>query len=98
MIHEKQHPLKGQTVVLNSNTVDNVRGIVIEGAEFVVDDWWDRINGGSWMYAKNNWAAMHYGMRSALQENSLPLDDEVVYGKIGIYGHIVHASELGEEI
>jgi hypothetical protein len=46
------------------------------------------------MLSDGNWAAMHYALRSALVEPMLPIDDEVVYGKIGAFGHIVHVSEL----
>ena len=28
--------------------------------------------------------------------SGLPVDDEVVYGKVGPFGHLLHVSELGE--
>ena len=87
----------GKTVILNSTAKDPVRGIVVEGAEYRVEDWWDLLNSGkSWMFMDNNWACMHYGMRSGLA--GLPTDDEVLYGHIGAYGHLVHISEIGEVV
>lgn len=60
--------------------------------EFVVEDWWDHLTGRSWMDASGNPAAMVYGIRSGFA--GLPTDDEVVYGKVGPFGHLVHTSEL----
>ena len=92
-MHSESHPLAGKTVRIKGST-DPVQGQVVDGAEYRVEDWWDKISGGSWMNATGNFAAMHYAARSAA--NGLPLDNEVVYGKIGPLGHIVHVSELSE--
>lgn len=80
-IHPEPHPLAGQTVV------------VADLGPFRIEDYWDRVSGGSWMFAAGNPAALQYAIRSATAE--LPLDDDVVYGKSenGL-GHIVHVSEL----
>ena len=59
-----------------------------------VEDYWDRVYGKSWQVSDYNPAAMAYGMRNGMA--GLPLDDEVVYGKIDGLGHLVHVSELGE--
>lgn len=80
MKHSEPHPLAGQTI----QTTD--------GDEYRVEDWWDRVSGGSWMNATGNPAALAYAMRNALV--GLPVDDEVVYGKVGNLGHIAHISEL----
>lgn len=85
-IHAQPHPLAGRTV-----TVDLGYG---DGSEpFTIEDWWDRVGGGSWMDAAGNPACLKYAMRSAVA--GLPLDNEVVYGKAG-FGHLVHDSELGD--
>ena len=55
---------------------------------------WKRITGKSWMESNGNPAAMVYGLR--VVDNNLPLDDKVLYGKIGSLGHLVHMSELEE--
>ena len=36
---------------------------------------------------------MQYGMRSSLSAKHI-LDDEVVYGKIEAFGHLIHVSEI----
>lgn len=60
---------------------------------FLAEDWWDRLDGRSWMDANGNIACLMYAMRSGLTK--LPLDDQVVYGKTGDgFGHLVHASEI----
>ena len=86
MKHDQQHPHAGQTVKITSGK--------FAGQEYWIEDWWDRINGVSWMNSDGNPACMFYGIRSAADD--LPFDDEVVYGKIGINGHLVHVSELAE--
>ena len=85
MIHKSPHPRAGQTVHVDLNGG--------ELAEFQVEDWWDRVSGGSWMTAGGNPAAVNYAFR--VRRKGLPFDDEVVYGKIGGFGHLVHVSELG---
>ena len=65
-----------------------------DGEPFVVEDFWDRVYGKSWMMSDGNPAALKYAVRSALKP--LPMDDEVVYGKRGYLGHLVHVSELTE--
>ena len=95
-MHTSKHPLAGQTVILNENTVtDVVQGLVVGGAAFTIEDWADRVYGYSWMDAGGNLSAMHYAIRSS---NELPLDDDVVYGKIFGLGNIVHVSELGSTL
>ena len=64
-----------------------------QGQPFRVEDWWDRIYGESWMWSKDNPAALKYAMRTIA--TGIPDDNEVVYGKDphGL-GHLVHISEL----
>jgi hypothetical protein len=91
MIHDSRHPLAGQTVKLALKGGDNP-GDIASGDEYRVEDYWDRLGSGSWMEAQGNPAALKYAMRAGF--SGLPLDDEVVYGKVGPFGHIVHISEL----
>lgn len=84
-MHSDPHPLAGQTV-----TVDIGDG----PEEYRLEDWWDRISGGSWMDATGNPAALGYAVRTA---GKTPIDNEVVYGKAGWAGHLVHVSEIKEE-
>lgn len=92
MSHSEPHPLAGQTVKLELAAEGPN---LANGDLYQIEDYWDRISGGSWMFAAGNPAAMLYGMRSGI--GNLPVDDEVVYGKdeFGL-GHIVHVSELIE--
>lgn len=62
--------------------------------EYKLEGLWNKLTGGSWMYAKGNPAAMLYGMRSGME--GLPTDDLVYYGKIDHQGELVHVSELEE--
>lgn len=93
MTHSQPHPLAGQTVKI-ADHVEDPRRMVVPGAEYRVEDYWDRATGGSWMNADGNPAAMHYAIRTGLASYPVPLDDEVLYGKIDKIGHLVHVSEI----
>lgn len=86
-VHEAPHPNAGGPVEVSTE----VNSVAYVG-EARLEDWWDRVSGGSWMHADGNPAAMIYGLRAAM--SSLPLDDEVVYVKINSMGHLLHVSEL----
>jgi hypothetical protein len=85
--HPDPHPMAGQTVII-LNAADG------SAVEFRLEDWWDRVHGKSWTHSDGNPTALVYAMRIAAKE--LPLDDEVVYGKISGAGVpvLVHASEI----
>lgn len=84
VIHDAPHPLAGKTVRVKAN-VDR-----LGGSEFRLEDWWDRIAGKSWMHCDGNPACLNYAVRGI----DLMPDDDVVYGKIGAFGHLMHVSEL----
>lgn len=82
----------GKTVRLAKDIHDPFNGTLVEGTEYHVEGYWDDITGGSWMNANGNPACMNYAIRSV--GASLPLDNEVLYGKIGPFGFLVHVSEV----
>lgn len=88
-MHTEAHPQAGQTVTVKMRGHPRMD----DGEyDYRIEDWWDRLTGGSWMNANGNMAAMGYAMRNGM--SGLPLDDDVVYGKIGPFGHLVHISEI----
>lgn len=91
-VHSNPHPLAGQKVTISENVTDPAQGAVKPGAEYRIEDWWDRVSGRSWGEADGNPACIHYAMRAA--SNLIPPDDEVLYGKIDGFGHLVHVSEI----
>lgn len=92
MIHTSAHELAGKTVTLKPVKDDPSNSLFKEGAEFRVEDWWDRISDGSWMDGVGNPACLNYAIRGGI--GGLPIDDEVLYGKVGALGHLVHVSEI----
>ena len=78
--HTTPHPLAGQIVTL------------ADGSEFLLEDWNDRVFGESWMFMQAHAASLAFATRAALA--GLPLNNEVVYGKAGPYGELVHVEEL----
>ncbi len=86
----EQHPLAGKTVKLNIAQKDPDR---LNGQDYRLEDWWENIAGKSWMDCVGNPACLKYAIRSGFA--GLPIDNEVIYGKVGALGHLIHASELG---
>jgi hypothetical protein len=82
--HNEPHPQAGETVTIQSGH--------FAGEEYWIEDWWDHLTGGSWGDADGNPACIKYAIRAGAA--GLPTDDEVVYGKIGPFGELIHASEL----
>jgi hypothetical protein len=92
-IHPVAHEFAGQTVNVKMRTSHPH----LEGDEHVaeVEDYWDRLGGVSWMHSDGNPAAMIYGLRVGMDRNqSIPIVDQVVYVKIGPFGHLLHNSEI----
>lgn len=85
MTHKEPHWLAGH---------ENALVVVgrYKGEECDVEDWWDRVSGGSWMFADGNPACLDYAIRGAA--DGLPTDNEVVYVKFGMFGKLLHVSEL----
>lgn len=92
IIHSERSPLAGTVVHIAEGVIDPAQGLVVPGAEAQIEDYYDRVNGESWMTSVGNFAALHYAIRSAA--NNLPVDDDVLYCHIGYLGHIIHASEI----
>lgn len=101
MTHPDIHPLAGMTVLLACHPHD-VRylyvGCPTPAAEFVVEDWYDRVTGRSWMVSDGSPAALEFAIRSGvlpgIHGGRIPTDNEVVYGHIGGLGFLIHADEL----
>lgn len=91
MMHKTQHPMAGQMVLVKFRGTKGHPQFG-QGGNFVIEDWVDRVAGKSWKFSDGNITAMLYGIRSGFAR--LPLDDEVVYGKMGGLGLLVHESEI----
>lgn len=71
----------------------NFGGSIIE-----IEGYWSEVHGEEWSKSvdSGNPAAIVYMMR--IINNKLPIDNNVLYGKIGSFGHLVHVSELEKEV
>ena len=81
MIHDQPSPL--------ANTLVRIPRGPLAGSEIQIEDWWDRITGKSWMECDGNPACLQYAFTSRA-----PINNEVLYGKIGGLGHLVHVIDL----
>lgn len=91
----------GHTVKTKQGVGINSFGQDMSGQDFVIEDWWENVAGYSWMSANGNPADWEYAIRIEKYGNSnnVPIfSNDVVYGKIGVFGHIFHVNELEIEL
>ncbi|QWY82316.1 hypothetical protein SEA_PHISHY_42 [Gordonia phage Phishy] len=88
-IHPEPHPMADRAVVVLAQSISTETP---QPMVFMVQDYWDRVTGGSWQTAVDNREALAYGLRAGFAD--LPLDDEVLYGTIGSTTVLVHVSEI----
>lgn len=87
----------GETVKVKSGVGISSFGQDMSGSDFVIEDWCENILGCSWMDANGNPAALEYAIRSGFfgRNNDVPeFSNDVVYGKVGPFGHLFHINEL----
>jgi len=96
MAHAESHPKAGRVVKIKQN-VTHPQVSDFGGSEYRVEDWWDRVAGEqkSWitLAEQGHPAAIIYGIRVAANSD-IPEDNEVLYGKVGAFGHMVHVTEI----
>ncbi len=91
MLHKERSELAGKTVrIRQSATHPQVENF--GGSMFRVEDWWDRLAGKSWGNCDGNPTCLVYAVRAS--QNDLDYSDEVLYGKVGFFGHLVHMDEI----
>ena len=73
---------------------DPMSGRDLGNQVFRVEDWWENVYGRSWMVANGNPAAMVYGIRIGMKAGAVPLNNDVLYGKIDGMGYLIHVTEL----
>lgn len=88
-----KHPLAGCIVPLKDGMQHPQ--FDLDGEDFHLEDYWQNVAGMSWQQADGNPAAIMYALRSG--RLGLPIDDEVVYGKVRGMGVLVHVSELATQ-
>lgn len=89
-IHPDKSELAGHHVIVKNLGTDGGY------ATIVVEDWWDRVSGKSWMFSNGSPEATNYAIRSV--RDKLPLDNDVLYGKhVGSdYSDLFHVSEVSD--
>jgi hypothetical protein len=88
MTHTEPHSHSNQLVaIIDPHT------LVPTGELYRIEDWYDRLGQGTWIEGVGNFACMKYAKH--VSQWGLPLDNEVVYGKINGLGYLYHVSELG---
>ena len=89
-MHARPHPLAGRVVRLPADMGSGADGL--GGQEFRIEDWWDHMTGASWREATDIPAVLQYEVRALTK--GLPGNDDVIYGKVGALGYLLHVSEV----
>ena len=76
---------------------DPISKVDLGNQDFQIEDWWENVTGKSWMISDGNIAAMVYGFRTGMRHGAVPIDNDVLYGKIGGLGFLFHVTELNLE-
>lgn len=87
----------GHVAKIKNGVGHGMQGYDMSGKDFEAEDWCENVIGRSWMAANGNPAALEYAMRSGIfgKNNEVPtFSDDVVYGKVGGFGHLFHVNEL----
>lgn len=93
----EQFAKSGETVKVKSGVGRGLQVGDMSGMDFVIEDWCENVLGCSWMYANGNPAALEYAARTGIngKNNNVPtFSDDVLYGKVGMLGHLFHVNEL----
>ena len=87
----------GETVKIKNGVGNGLQVGDMIGMDFTIEDWCENVIGCSWMNAYGNPAAIECALRHSKygDNNNVPaFDNDVVYGKVGILGHLFHVNEL----
>lgn len=87
----EKSPIAGKTVRIKP-TVRSYSRFKLADQPFEVEDWWENVAGKSWVHCAGNPACLIYAVRSG--KGGIPMDDDVLYGKIDGLGYLIHISEL----
>jgi hypothetical protein len=70
------------------------------GSEFWFEDVWNKMPGNKdWIENIDRIGCVEFLARSSVESGYNPMEhDKIYYGKIGLYGKLIHESQLGEEI
>jgi len=90
-MNREKYEHSGKQMKIKNFVSNGLAGKIIE-----VEDYWENVSGKSWMLSDGNIAAMNYGFRTGTQ-GGVPINDEVVYGKVDGLGYLLHVSELEEK-
>lgn len=69
----------------------------LSNKEFRIEDWAENVFGCSWLDANGNPAALEYALRIGFygENNNVNLfSEDVLYGKVGYFGHLFHVNKL----
>lgn len=89
----KAYEHAGKKLRIKKGAGKSVTGELLDGKEFVAEDYWINISGKTLWLCDGNPACLEYAIRTC-DYRHIPIDDKVIYGKVGGYGHLFHESEL----
>ena len=89
----KTYEHAGKKLRIKKGAGKSFTGELLDGKEFEAEDYWINIAGKTLWHCDGNPACLEYAVRTC-DCRHIPIDDKVIYGKVGLYGHLLHESEL----
>lgn len=92
-----KYKYRGETVRVKNKVGLSSFGEDLSNKEFRIEDWAENVLGCSWLDAQGNPAALEYALRIGFfgkNNNVAPFSNDVLYGKVGCFGHLFHVNEL----
>jgi len=92
--HDRPSELKGKTVKIKKEVFEPNTDFFIS-ENFVVEDWYDRVRKKDWKREakfSTDCECLLYASRA--ESTNLPDDEQILYGKVGEWKHMMHISEI----
>lgn len=93
----EKYKYAGKTVKIKGKVGVSSFGEDLSNKQFRIEDWAENVLGCSWLDAQGNPAALEYVLRIGFfgKNNNVNLfSNDVLYGKVGMFGHLFHVNEL----
>ena len=90
----ERYKYAGKKLIIAQGAGRAFNGEILDGKEFIAEDYWMNVSGKSWKCIEGNPAVVEYICRAMANKTPPPMDDYVIYGKVGLYGHLFHENEL----
>lgn len=87
-------------MVIQNGKTYRIKSGSFKGSEFWVEDLWNKMPGNNtWIEDIDRIGCIEFAARSESEGGYDNMEhDKIFYGKIGMFGKLIHESQIGEEV